>query len=113
MKSIERRFNTFKDTGLSDMVCFNMAILEQDFKPANIYKWFNKLVDKDDYGKEDKKEIYKSLIKLTTPKKVLRTLYNGGKNALGDSNTPIKANIHKDKPNTNLGHFLPERWYSK
>jgi len=59
MKSIARRFNKInqKNPGLSNMSCFAMAITDQNFSHQTITRGFNKLVDKDDYDKKDKKEI--------------------------------------------------------
>ena len=59
MKSIARRFNKInqKNPGLSTMSCFAMAITDQNFSRQTIARGFNKLVDKDDYAKKDKKEI--------------------------------------------------------
>ncbi len=51
MKSIERRFNKFKDkqSGWSTYSCFVAAIRGQNFSSESIRRWFNKLVEKDDY----------------------------------------------------------------
>ena len=59
MKSIERRFKKIseKNPYWSDNTCFAVAITGQNFSRQTITKWFNKLVDKNDYGKNDKKEI--------------------------------------------------------
>jgi hypothetical protein len=59
MKSIVRRFNKInqKNPGLSSISCFSMTITDQNFSRQTIARGFNKLVDKDDYAKKDKKEI--------------------------------------------------------
>jgi len=67
MKSIARRFNNVsqKNPGLSTIVCFAIAITEQNFSCQTIARGFNKLVDKNDYDKKDKKEIMNFLERLT------------------------------------------------
>lgn len=59
MKSIVRRFNKInqKNPGLSTISCFAITITGQNFSRQTIARGFNKLVDKDDYDKKDKKEI--------------------------------------------------------
>ena len=59
MKSIARRFKKIseKNPYWSDNTCFAVAITGQNFSRQTIAKWFNKLVDKNDYGKNDKKAI--------------------------------------------------------
>jgi len=59
MKSIARRFNKInqKNPGLSTSICFAMTIIGQNFSRQTIARGFNKLVDKNDYSKKDKKEI--------------------------------------------------------
>ena len=67
MKSIERRFKKInkKNPYWSDNTCFAVAITDQNFSLQTIAKWFNKLVDKNDYDKNDKKEIRAFLKRLT------------------------------------------------
>ncbi len=67
MKSIERRFNKFKDKrpGWSTYSCFVAAIRGQNFSSESIRRWFNKLVEKDDYGTGEKKNILAHLENLT------------------------------------------------
>ncbi len=66
MKSIQRRFQQIAETNpnWSSYLCFAEAIREQEFKPPAIRKWFNRLVDKGDYLKTEKKAILKFLFKL-------------------------------------------------
>ncbi len=63
MKSIQRRFNdiTNKNPHWSSYICFAEAIKEQGFGKESISIWFNKLVEKDDYDKKDKKDILTKL----------------------------------------------------
>jgi len=59
MNSIERRFKKIvrRHYGLSTYMCFAEAIAGQYFQRRTILFWFNKLVDKRDYIKGDKKQI--------------------------------------------------------
>lgn len=63
MRSIERRFNNTIKTNplLSSYICFLRTIWGQKFTKSIIRKWFNKLVDEDDYSKADKKDLFKHL----------------------------------------------------
>lgn len=67
MKSIERRFNNIfkKNPYWSSYICFTEAIKGQDFGKQAMAYWFNKLVDKDDYDKSDKKALLSFLDGLT------------------------------------------------
>ncbi len=67
MKSIERRFNKASKeySDLSSYMCFAEAIKNQKFSKKMIAIWFNKLVDKNDYSKEDKKELLSYLYLLS------------------------------------------------
>lgn len=75
MKSIERRFNNIREKkqGWSSYLCFAQAVTGQKFSRAALHRWFNKLVDKDDYSASDKRNILMNLESLTndvtTPKK--------------------------------------------
>lgn len=62
MKSIERRF--FQKEGWSTYTAFAYAVRGQGFKKEALEKWFNKLVDKGDYAKCDKKRIIRHLLSL-------------------------------------------------
>lgn len=59
MRSIERRFNKISKQNpcWSSFVCFGEAIKKQNFSKQAIHRWFQKLVEKDDYAKETKKAI--------------------------------------------------------
>lgn len=69
MKSLERRFNniTKKNPYWISYTCFVAAIRGQNFSERTIRRWFNKLVEKDDYAKDAKKAILGFLINFTTP----------------------------------------------
>lgn len=66
MKSLERRFKKIQDENpaLGDYICFARAITGQNFSERIITFWFNKLVPKDDYLKEEKKDLIKHLMSL-------------------------------------------------
>ena len=67
MKSLERRFNNIKTRNpyWSDYICFAEAVKGQKFTRDILMRWFNKLVDKDDYAKRDKRKIITNLRALT------------------------------------------------
>jgi predicted RNA-binding protein YlxR (DUF448 family) len=67
MKSLERRFRNISENNphWSSYVCFAEAIWGQKFCKKIIKKYFNKLVERDDYEKRDKKQIIKFLVSLT------------------------------------------------
>ncbi len=66
MKSLERRFKNIreKNKNWSSYLCFVNAIKEQRFSKQIIHRWFNKLVDKDDYAQNEKRAILADLINL-------------------------------------------------
>ncbi len=65
MKSIKSRFNKVKEKNpyLSTYRCFFTATKGQEFKKQAISRWFNKLVDKDDYSSDIKKSIISDILK--------------------------------------------------
>ena len=67
MKSIARRFNRLRieHPYWSTIICFNEAIRGQKFRSSLVLRWFNKLVNKNDYSKSDKKDIAAYLKKLS------------------------------------------------
>lgn len=67
MRSVERRFKIIdkKHPDWSSFQCFEMAIAGQGFSKKNLYFWFNKLVEKDDYGKKEKRRHLNDLLFLT------------------------------------------------
>ncbi|NMC51526.1 hypothetical protein GYA54_02220 [Candidatus Kuenenbacteria bacterium] len=66
MRSLERRFNHIKNSQpfWSDYQCFCRAIAKQKFGEQTIHRWFNKLVDKNEYSPRDKRCIIAHLEKL-------------------------------------------------
>lgn len=65
MRSIERRFilEQEKSPLSSDLMCFSRAVHNQRFSRKFILRWFNKLVDKNDYDGKEKREIIEWLEK--------------------------------------------------
>lgn len=63
MKSLERRFKLMEKQNPfhSTYINFGRAIRNQGFSHKVIEFWFNKLVDKDDYAKSDKKTLLAQL----------------------------------------------------
>jgi len=70
MKSIQRRFDDIsnKNPHWSSYICFAEAIKHQKFNKESIRVWFNKLVNKDDYDKKDKKTLLDQLCALSNLK---------------------------------------------
>lgn len=71
MKSIQRVFNKIRKENphWSDYICFTETIMGRKFSRQIITRHFNKLVDKDDYDKKDKKSLLEQLFKLSQGKK--------------------------------------------
>lgn len=69
MRSIERRFVAFqsKQPELSSFMNFAMAVKSQNFNKDAIHRWFNKLVDTEDYEASDKRIILKHLVSISHP----------------------------------------------
>jgi hypothetical protein len=67
MKSVERVFNRIVKNNpcLSEMVGFSQAVIGRNFSKQTISRYFNKLVNKNDYDKKDKKEIVRQLCELS------------------------------------------------
>ena len=67
MRSIERVFNKVRKENpyLSDYICFAEAMEGRKFSRQTIARYFNKLVDKDDYDSKDKKELLQQLFELS------------------------------------------------
>ena len=78
MKSLERRFNNTaeKKPFWSSFICFAEAVKGQRFTPSILHRWFQKLVQKDDYAQSDKRALLRHLDVLSNP---LRTTRTGGK----------------------------------
>lgn len=69
MRSIERRFSNLQETLplLSSFMNFSGAIKDQGFDVGMVHRWFNKLVNKDDYERSDKKALLKHLVEKINP----------------------------------------------
>ena len=82
MRSIERRFFNIKEKNpqWSSYYCFYEAIKGQNFGRQTIHRWFQKLVDADDYARSEKRDILAHLVGLSNP---LRITGIEGKSALG------------------------------
>lgn len=67
MKSIYRRFKLIYDKNplWSSYICFAVAITKQQFGKKTIYYWFNRLVEKDDYQRSERKHHLAHLLNLT------------------------------------------------
>lgn len=67
MRSIEKRFNEIKGKTpcASSYICFCETIREKGFSQQTISRWFNKLVNPDDYDKSEKKEVIHFLWELS------------------------------------------------
>lgn len=69
MRSVERRFKQVQDSHPEwlSITCFFEAVQCQNFNTMIISRWFNKLVDEDNYSKSDKKFIIRQLQLTTKP----------------------------------------------
>ncbi len=67
MRSLKRVFEKMKreNPNWSDYICFSYAILGKTFSKRIVSRYFNKLVDKGDYLKEEKKEVLERLFWLS------------------------------------------------
>ncbi len=67
MRSIERRFKQFalKNPLLGTYIVFAKAVKGCGFSKGMIARWFNKLVDKDDYESRDKRLLIAQLFALS------------------------------------------------
>jgi hypothetical protein len=59
MKSIERKFKKLNNRNpyWSSLICFAETIKSSGLSRQSIHRWFNKLVNKNDYDKTDKKQV--------------------------------------------------------
>jgi hypothetical protein len=66
MRSLERVFNKIKQENplWSDYICFAETVKARKFSRETIAWYFNRLVDKDEYIKKDKKTLLKQLSEL-------------------------------------------------
>ena len=66
MRSLERVFNKIKQENplWSDYICFAETVKARKFSRQTIGQYFNRLVDKHEYVKKDKKTLLKQLSEL-------------------------------------------------
>jgi len=69
MRSVKRRFNNIieKKPNWSSYLCFIETIKKQNFSSKIVKYYFNRLIDKNDYSPNEKREILKFLYKCTFP----------------------------------------------
>ncbi len=67
MKSIERKFRKFEEKKplWSSYITFAHSVRYQHYSRDRLIRYFNKLVDQDDYDMSEKKALIINLIKLT------------------------------------------------
>ena len=67
MKTINQKFKEIKKEHeeWGDVIIFSEAVYNRNYKLPDIRKYFNKLVNKDEYEKSEKKEIVDFLYKHT------------------------------------------------
>jgi len=67
MRSLQARFNqiSVRHPFWSSHTCFAEAVAYQYFSRSIIHRWFQKLVQKDDYARNEKRAILKHLENLT------------------------------------------------
>jgi predicted Ser/Thr protein kinase len=67
MRSLKRIFNKIRSENpyWSDYTCFAEAVRGRKFSKKTIIRNFNSLVDKEDYEKNEKKEIIEHLMELS------------------------------------------------
>lgn len=67
MRSLTRVFNKIKKENpyWSDYLCFAETVKGRKFSRQTIIRYFNRLVDKDEYARGDKKSLLKELLKLS------------------------------------------------
>ena len=90
MKSIKRLFDKVskENPNLGSVIIFNRIVSGKNFSHDRIARWFNVLVDKEEYDRSEKKEILEYVYLLNSP-------LNRTKN---DSITPLRE-AKKEKMN--------------
>ena len=75
MKSVKRRFQNIvkRNPNLGSYLCFTKAIEEQGFGKQTIHRWFQKLVDENDYAKNEKRALLAYLDNLSSPLRATKT----------------------------------------
>lgn len=68
MRSIERRFQEYqrRRPSHSSLVNFAAAVRGQAFSKDAMSRWFNKLVERDDYERSDKRLVLRHLVSVST-----------------------------------------------
>jgi predicted RNA-binding protein YlxR (DUF448 family) len=71
MRSFKRVFNKIKNKNpdWSNYICFAETIRRRKFSKQTIVRYFNRLVDTDDYQNKDKKSLLQQLLKLSQEEK--------------------------------------------
>jgi hypothetical protein len=69
MRSVKRRFSNIRrrNPAWSTLVCFAEAIKDQRFSKRTVYLWFNRLVDKEEFPKEERVKLLRYLANLKPP----------------------------------------------
>ena len=69
MKSFKKQFDKFvkKYPNWSSYLCFAEVLRHHKYTREKIKYWFNKLVDPDDYAREEKKQIIDYLANMSNP----------------------------------------------
>jgi hypothetical protein len=67
MRSLKRVFNRIRGENpyWSDYTCFAEAVRGREFSKKTIIRNFNSLVDKENYAKNEKREIIEHLVRLS------------------------------------------------
>jgi hypothetical protein len=65
--TIEAQFDELKRKNpyLGDVILFNRAIRGKNFPQSTLYKFFNKLVSKDEYAADEKDEVFMDCLRIT------------------------------------------------
>lgn len=109
MRSIKRRFQAAerKNPGWAPLICFSNAVAEQGFTPDTISRWFNELIDPEEYQRDPKAKKEWMAHFLQRTKKVLRTTEISHKSAQGRSQRDFTAStphLFLKRPNTDKPH---------
>ncbi|MFA5932439.1 MAG: hypothetical protein WC793_03650 [Candidatus Paceibacterota bacterium] len=69
MKSIKRLFDKVskENPNLGSVIIFNRIVSGKNFSHDRIARWFNVLVDKEEYDRSDKKDILNYIYLLNSP----------------------------------------------
>lgn len=66
LHTIEAQFNEEKkgNPNLGDVILFNKVVRGKNFPQSTLYKFFNKLVSKEEYAADEKDEIFMDTMKI-------------------------------------------------